>query len=128
MDSHLFSIPARVGLEMAWAERDCDWLVMGAWCTAVNVGVRQRAEDWKFRTPEEVARVQMFEVLLEARAARGKERRSILLKSLVFGSTHARVKKKRDQRSLELRGQYRKVLKAMLDSTGLWKGNEVQVV
>jgi len=46
MVSHLFSIPANVGLEMAWADLvDClDWLVTGGGWLAAKVGAKDRAE------------------------------------------------------------------------------------
>lgn len=61
IDSHLFSIPASVGFEIAWADRvDCrDWLVTGAcvWWLAAKVGARARAEVWKDRDEDLSARV-----------------------------------------------------------------------
>ena len=46
--SHLFSIPARVGLEIACAARVVclDWLVTGVWWLAENVGANCLADDW----------------------------------------------------------------------------------
>ena len=63
---------------MAWADRTCDWLVMGAWCIAVKAGASELAEDWKPLTEQTVLLEQDLATVLEARAARGKELRNML--------------------------------------------------
>jgi hypothetical protein len=92
MPSHRFSIPARVGFEMAWALRIWDWLVMGGCWVAEKEGASDCDEVWKLRIDEKAVRVQAFEVLGAARAAaRGRERRSMVMDGGNGGLTPARV-------------------------------------
>ncbi len=51
---------------------------MGGCCVAEKVGAIVRAEDWKFRRLAEAIRVLVFKLLVEVRAARGREWRNIL--------------------------------------------------
>lgn len=77
---------------------------------AEKIEAMDRVEDWKVRIEGEVIRVHAFELLVEARAARGKERRSILENWLKVDLTHARRESLLTCRTLELRDHDSEVL------------------
>jgi hypothetical protein len=87
---------------------------MGGCCVAEKVGAIDRAEDWKFRRLAEAIRVLVFKLLVELRAARGREWRNILQDWSEVGLKHMRKEYSRTCRSLKLRGQYREVLTVKL--------------